>query len=767
MLCFRYCLLSSLSALPDYSFSNVAQLFGANCRTLSFRPEGAVFTTKRQQTYHYPWVSFEPKLKHYRGSFFDTIILNWEGQRVRLNGVTKADVTSLIDDLYFHALTGLETKILILYQQLTQTIAQGYISHSKWLSLKALLSPWADWFEMLPSINKIPPTLKSPLTHLRFWQQSQLDNLDKYNQAVMNKHKQSHKTLFDNLESHPLTEKQRDACVVANDANLVLAGAGCGKTSVMLGRCAYLLESQQATADTILILAFAKDAAQEMKARLTERLPKAKITVKTFHALALDIIKQVDGERPKVSKLANSDTAKQQLFKQKIAALLCEQTSPDEDFKALFSEYCYAYVAWLGKLPENKHDAEVQRLLAGKGSYKKLLNQLVELTMQYKNSLADKSKRKSQTLQKLQKVDDTDLAALTHEIVEILLGYYHADLNESNELDFDEMITKACEYVSSGQFNSPWLHILVDEFQDISQARANLVRQLQSQHDDSKLFCVGDDWQAIYQFAGSDIAVTTRFSDYFGVTSTLPLDTTFRFNDQISAVASKFVMANAEQLDKQITTHSKAKKACVQISYYQLDDEHKKSNKQSTAKRTKKVNDDEAASLPVNTLVTTSESKPVSKSSPANELLLAKKLAQLAASKSGKQEGKQKSVLLLARFNFQLPDTKSLTALSLQHPQLDIKAMTVHSSKGQEADNVIVLAMEAGEHGFPCHKRRHPFAEILQPDLSGFPDAEERRLFYVALTRARQQVSLLCNKDKPSSFVTELLAGDYAVTVTK
>ncbi|WP_232784111.1 UvrD-helicase domain-containing protein [Moritella sp. Urea-trap-13] len=744
----------STSALPDYSFSNVAQLFGANCRTLSFRPEGAVFTTKRQQIYHYPWASFEPKLKHYRGSFFDTIVLNWEDQRVRLNGVTKADVTGLIDDLYFHALTGQETAILEQYQQLTQVIEQGYIPHSKWLSLKQKLSPWADWLEILPQINHIPPTLKLPLAHLRFWQQSQDDNLDKYNQAVMNKHKQSHKILFDNLESHPLTEKQRDACVVANDANLVLAGAGCGKTSVMLGRCAYLLESQQATADSILILAFAKDAAQEMKTRLAERLPNAKITVKTFHALALDIIKQVDGGKPKISKLASSDSAKQQFFKQSIAALLLDnevldKDLRDEDFKALFSEYCYAYVAWLGKLPENKHDAEVQRLLAGKGGYKKLLSQLVELTMQYKNTLTDKSK------QKLNALSDTHFAALTHEIVEILLGFYEADLHENNELDFDGMITKACDYVSNGQFNSPWLHILVDEFQDISQARASLVRQLQTQHDDSKLFCVGDDWQAIYQFAGSDIAVTTRFSDYFGITCTLPLDTTFRFNDQISAVASKFVMANAEQMDKQITTQSKAKKACVQISYYQLGNDQKNSNKQSDKK--------------ANTLLPENELLPVNKLLPANELLLEKKLAQLAANNTGKQkgEGKQKSVLLLARFNFQLPDAKSQAALSLQYPQLEIKAMTVHSAKGQEADNVIVLAMEAGEHGFPCHKRRHPFAEILQPDLSGFPDAEERRLFYVALTRARQQVSLLCNKDKPSDFVEELLAGDYAVTVTK
>lgn len=752
MLCFLYCFLLSSSALPDYSFSTFAQLFGANCRTLSFRPEGAVFTTKQQQTYHYPWATFEPKLKHFKGSFFDTLVLTWHDQRVRLNGITKADVPRLIDDLYFHALKGKETQILAHYQQLTDVIEQGYVPHSKWHSLKALLAPWRDWFEILPEVRHIPTALKVPLSHLRFWQQSQRENLDKYNQAVMNKHKQNYKRLFDGLENHPLTEKQRDACIVANDANLVLAGAGCGKTSVMLGRCAYLLASQQATADAILILAFAKDAAQEMLTRLSERLPNAKITVKTFHALALDIIKQVENDRPKVSKLASSDSAKLQFFKQTLTTLLTteepfDKKRNDDDFRTLFSEYCYAYVAWLGQLPEDKHDAEVARLIAGKGGYKKLLTQLVELTMQYKNTLTVKSEKS------LNSLPDSHFAALTHDIVGILLAHYQAHLDEHNEIDFDEMITKACDYVGDGQFNSPWLHILVDEFQDISQARAALVRNLQNQYDESKLFCVGDDWQAIYQFAGSDIAVTTRFSAHFGETSTLPLDTTFRFNDQISAVASKFVMANPEQMHKQIMTYTQAKKACVQVSYYAAS---------------KQVNNTESMANTNANKSSITKSEANKQKEAAAALLLEKKLTHIAvASKAkNKNEGQQKSVLLLARFNFQLPDAKTLAAFVSQYPQLTIKAMTVHSSKGQEADHVIVLAMAAGEHGFPCHKLRHPFAQILQPSISAHPDAEERRLFYVALTRARQQVYLLCDKDNPSGFIEELLAGDYAITVS-
>ena len=247
--------------------------------------------------------------------------------------------------------------------------------------------------------------------------------------------------------------------------------------------------------------------------------------------------------------------------------------------------------------------------------------------------------------------------------------------------------------------------------------------------------------------------MTTRFSAHFGETSTLPLDTTFRFNDQISAVASKFVMANPEQMHKQIMTYTQAKKACVQVSYYAAS---------------KQVNNTESMANTNANKSSITKSEANKQKEAAAALLLEKKLTHIAvASKAkNKNEGQQKSVLLLARFNFQLPDAKTLAAFVSQYPQLTIKAMTVHSSKGQEAEHVIVLAMAAGEHGFPCHKLRHPFAQILQPSISAHPDAEERRLFYVALTRARQQVYLLCDKDNPSGFIEELLAGDYAITVS-
>ena len=105
---------------------------------------------------------------------------------------------------------------------------------------------------------------------------------------------------------------------------------------------------------------------------------------------------------------------------------------------------------------------------------------------------------------------------------------YQESLDGSEEIDFHDMINRATELVESGRFRSPFKYILVDEFQDISPSRAALLKALLDNCPGAQLFAVGDDWQAIYRFAGSDIAVMQEFGERFGDYERIDLETTFR-----------------------------------------------------------------------------------------------------------------------------------------------------------------------------------------------------------------------------------------------
>ena len=133
-----------------------------------------------------------------------------------------------------------------------------------------------------------------------------------------------------------------------------------------------------------------------------------------------------------------------------------------------------------------------------------------------------------------------------------ILSNYNAHLQQRGEIDFDDMIIKAIEYVESVKFKSPWRYIMVDEFQDISQPRARLVKALRDSNKGSSVFAVGDDWQAIYRFSGADIKLTTEFATYFGFTTQTALDLTFRFNNKIGEVASAFISKNPRSLIKRL-----------------------------------------------------------------------------------------------------------------------------------------------------------------------------------------------------------------------
>ena len=111
---------------------------------------------------------------------------------------------------------------------------------------------------------------------------------------------------FDTIESNPLTPEQRLAVVTDEDATLVLAGAGSGKTSVIVAKAAYLIQRGIRQPNEILLMAFGKDAASEMATRIEERSGAA-VDALTFHALGYEIIRQVENGAPALAPHASDD----------------------------------------------------------------------------------------------------------------------------------------------------------------------------------------------------------------------------------------------------------------------------------------------------------------------------------------------------------------------------------------------------------------------------------------------------------------------------
>lgn len=306
--------------------------------------------------------------------------------------------------------------------------------------------------------------------------------------------------------------------------------------------------------------------------------------------------------------------------------------------------------------------------------------------------------------------DDARLRVFLH-IFEVVLARYEDALVQSRTIDFNDMIKKATGYVQAGEFWSTFRYIMVDEFQDISSSRATLVKALRDQVPGCALFCVGDDWQAIYRFTGSDVALITQFRESFGATERVDLDRTFRFNNRICDVASRFVQSNPGQLRKIIETHETSDQTEVMV---------------------------------------------ISETDRSASLLLA---LDAVAVRAG---GKKAAVFLLARYNDSEPE--DIRKLQKHYPNLVLTFHSVHRSKGLEADYVIILDVIEGKKGFPSLMTTDPIIERILPNAEKFEHAEERRLFYVALTRARHSVWLLTQPGRESPFIAELLQGGYDVS---
>ena len=277
------------------------------------------------------------------------------------------------------------------------------------------------------------------------------------------------------------------------------------------------------------------------------------------------------------------------------------------------------------------------------------------------------------------------------------------------------MISKATEHVEKRRYRSPFGYILVDEFQDISPGRARLLKALLDTSENAQLFAVGDDWQAIYRFAGSDIAIMREFRERFGESERINLETTFRCSNRIADIATEFVLKNPSQIRKNVSTVRQANTPGVHIGL-------------------------------------SAEDCPD---------LLRESLNKITADVA--DCGERSTVILLGRYWRSQP--KNIGELKREYPDLELTYMTVHSSKGLEADYVVVLDLCSGNYGFPSEFIDDTVLDLVLAAPERHPNAEERRLFYVAITRARCGVYLLADSGPPSSFITELIQDGYDVTV--
>ena len=682
------------------------------------------------------------------------------------------------------------------------------------------------------------------------------------NSAFVKNEMMNEKDFFDTVESNPLTKKQKEAVLINENNNLVLAGAGSGKTSVVVAKVSYLLKKNILNPNEILILAFNRNAKNELKERFEKKGIPVKdkekgiffgVQIDTFHAYGLQIIAQSIGRKFDICPMSESPKNMNRFIEESIFKLLASigtflkeftqfiayfsipyknesefnslgeyydyqkdfdmktlkhkveiKSQKEENLTTLQKETVKSYqellisnfftlngirylyeepyeirtwtkerrqykpdfylpdygiyiehfgidregntapyinkekyldeMEWKRELHETNQTTLVEtfsyEFLEGRGLQllkQKLLAKNVhfrdptkaELYELLKEPIEDGKfaklfttflshfKSNRHTLENIkEKSKEIERSSIFIRLFEFIFKEYQEFQKRNNCIDFDDMIVEALNNIEKGKYRHGFKHIFIDEFQDISTTRAMLIKALIPLNSTS-VTAVGDDWQSINRFAGSNIKIIQDFKKTFGISQTIALDYTFRFNNIISSIASDFIQKNPNQLQKKIKTIKTQKQNKFSVLLYW-----------STGDNQKDI-----------------------------ESIL-KKIVR-------KEGNKQKEVMILSRYNFLLKE------LSLEgFPTLKIKKSSVHGSKGNEADYVIVFGLNHGKIGFPSKITDDPILDIVVPLEDDYEDAEERRLFYVALTRTRETLFLLSNQYEKSSFIEELIE-DY------
>ncbi|MBQ9182005.1 MAG: UvrD-helicase domain-containing protein [Bacilli bacterium] len=449
-----------------------------------------------------------------------------------------------------------------------------------------------------------------------------------------------------------LDNYQKEVVLNSSKSILVVAGAGSGKSTTILAKIKYLINIKNIKNNEILLLSFGRKNKNEMNEKLKNL--NINIDVFTFHELGLKFLKNVtiindDMRKKLISDIINSSLDDFKFYLYSIFYLLINNTI------LLFSKKRIKYI---------------------------LNNTLTNDTLEFidKIKLYDLKVNKSKNFK------------IFYTLFKTIYSKYNIYLNKNNLIEFEDIIIK-----SKDKIKSNYKYIIVDEYQDISKNRFIFFKKL-IDYNNSNFIGVGDDFQAIYGFSGSNIEYFTNIGNYIPDIKILKLINTYRNSQELINVAGKFILKNNKQINKKLI-----------------------SKKHITS--------------------------PI--------ILICDRGVEFIKILEFFNKNKVKSVGILSRFNFGLNKYINLLKKEDDHyiyKNLKIYFTTVHKSKGLEYDEVIILNLNNGTYGFPSKKKNKKiFSQYETNDIY-----EERRLFYVALTRTRNRVYILYNKKNKSSFIKEI-----------
>ena len=359
---------------------------------------------------------------------------------------------------------------------------------------------------------------------------------------------------------------------------------------------------------------------------------------------------------------------------------------------------------------KEKTDAELYDMILPPNS--KHEKAFIRLVVTFVTLIKSSCKSVDEVLGQAKSAGDERSTFIIKNIFQPVYKRYIEELANINQIDFTDAILQATDICRSSD-SVKYDYIIVDEFQDISVDRYNFLKALRKGNPPAKLYCVGDDWQSIYRFSGSDMVLFNQFSNYFGQTEVNKIETTYRFGEPLVSLSSQFIQRNKAQVKKNIHSFNPQIKTELQFCDYERRDYCN-------------VVGQLIASIPLG-----------------------------------------KSVFLLGRYSFDdyylsfmYKSVKEGNRFFYIIRDRKIEFLTVHKSKGLEADYVIILQCNKDTYGFPSLVNDDPVLNYVLTKSDQYPYGEERRLFYVAITRAKIKTYVLYDRRFPSVFVDEFLHPD-------